>query len=132
MDEESQPQVGKDLVTYAQASRQLAEAHLGQRDWSGLPVQVEGLDLVLEPRYKHKCLSDFRWKEWYDEHGNRHAIDQPPPPKPSEFRRVNSWWNARYQVTIVVVKDKQGRAQFRLLFEDKLAFTIRTLDAAAV
>ena len=96
MGEESQPQVGKDLVTYAQASRQLAEAHLGQRDWSGLPVPVEGLDLVLEPRYKHKCLSDFRWKEWYDEHGNRHAIDPPPPPQPSEFRRVNSWWNARY------------------------------------
>jgi len=132
MGEESQLQVGKDLVTYAQASRQLAEAHLGQRDWSGLPVPVEGLDLVLEPRYKHKCLSDFRWKEWYDEHGNRHAIDPPPPPQPSEFRRVNSWWNARYQVIIVVVKDKQGHAQFRLLFEDRLAFTIRTLDAAAV
>jgi hypothetical protein len=132
MGEQKKLEIGKDLLTYAQASRQLAEAHLGQQDWSGLPVPVEGLDLVLEPRYKHKCLSDFRWKEWYDEHGNRHAIDQPPPPEPSEFRRVNSWWNVRYQATIMVFKDKQGRARFSAAFEDRLEFTIRTLDAAAV
>jgi hypothetical protein len=35
-------------------------------------------------------------------------------------------------LTILVVKDNQGRAQARVLFEDRLAFTIRTLDAAAV
>lgn len=132
MGDESQPQVGKDLLTYAQASRRLSEERLGQQDWSGLPVPVAGLDLVLEPRYKHKALSEFRWKECYDEQGVRHAIEQEPPPQPSEFRRVNSWWNARYQLTVLVVKDKQGRAQARVLFEDRLAFTIRTLDAAAV
>ena len=132
MGDEPQPQVGKDLLTYAQASRRLSEESLGQQDWSGLPVPVVGLNLVLEPRYKHKALSEFRWKECYDEHGVRQAIEQEPPPQPSEFRRVNSWWNARYQVTILVVKDKEGRAQARVLFEDRLAFTIRTLDAAAV
>ena len=132
MGDEPQPQVGKDLLTYAQASRRLSEERLGQQDWSGLPVPVVGLNLVLEPRYKHKALSEFRWKECYDEQGVRHTIEQEPPPQPSEFRRVNSWWNARYQVTILVVKDKQGRAQARVLFEDRLEFTIRTLEAAAV
>jgi hypothetical protein len=93
MGDESQPQVGKDLVTYAEASRRFAESHLGQQDWSGLPVPVAGLQLVLEPRYKHKALSEFRWKECYDENGVRHAIEEEPPPKPSEFKIVNSWWN---------------------------------------
>jgi hypothetical protein len=132
MAEESQPQVGKDLLTYAETSRHLAEIHLGQQDWSGVPVPVAGLKLVLEPRYKHKALSEFRWKECYDEQGVRHVFDEPPPPKESEFYTVNSWWNARYQLTIVVVKDKQGRAQSRVLFDDRLALTIRTLDAASV
>jgi hypothetical protein len=31
-----------------------------------------------------------------------------------------------------VLKDNEGRARFTVRFEDKLAFTIRTLDAAAV
>jgi hypothetical protein len=132
MGDESQPQVGKDLVTYAEASRRFAESHLGQQDWSGLPVPVAGLQLVLEPRYKHKALSEFRWKECYDENGVRHAIEEEPPPKPSEFKIVNSWWNERYQVTIGVAKDKQGRSQLRVWGEDRLAFTIRTLEAAAV
>jgi hypothetical protein len=127
-----QPQVGKDLLTYAQASCYLAEKHLGEGDWSGLPVPVAGLTLMLEPRYKHRALSEFRWKECYDEQGVRQVIEEPPPPTQSEFRTVNSWWNARYQVTIIVVKDRHGRARFRGLFDDKLALTIRTLDASAV
>ena len=131
MGEEVQPQIGKDLLTYAQASRALAESHLGKKDWSGIPVPGEGLTLVLEPRYKHAALSTFRWKEFYDEHGVRHAIEEPPTPELSEFRRVNSWWNERYQLTIVVIKDKQGRARFYPHGDDRLAFTIRTLDAAA-
>jgi len=32
----------------------------------------------------------------------------------------------------VVIKDKHGRVRFTISFEDRLAFTIRTLDAAAV
>ena len=131
MGDEKTLEIGKDLLTLAQASRQLAEAHLGQKDWSGMPVPVLGLHLVLEPRYKYKCLSDFRWAEWYDEHGNRHATEEPPPPEPSDIRVVNSWWNARYQVTIMVLHDKQGRARFTASFQDRLALTMRTLDAAA-
>ena len=132
MGEEAKLEVGKDLLTYAQASRHLAEAHVGQRDWSGLPIPVAGLALVLEPRYKHKALENFRWKECYDENGVRHAIPQEPPPPASEFRRVNSWWNTKYQVTVIVFQDKQGRARFSLVKEDRLSFTLRTLEAAAV
>jgi hypothetical protein len=97
-----------------------------------LPVPVAGLALVLEPRYKHKALEEYRWSECYDEEGNRHAIEQKPPPRASEFRTVNSWWNARYQVTVVVVQNPQGRARFRLSLDNRLAFTLRTLEASAV
>jgi hypothetical protein len=38
----------------------------------------------------------------------------------------------KYQVTIGVAKGKQGRSQLRVWGEDRLAFTIRTLEAAAV
>jgi hypothetical protein len=130
MGDEEKRQIGIDLLPLAEASRRLAGTHFAEQDWSGLPVPVPGLTLVLEPRYKHQGLSEFRWKECYDAEGVRHAIDEEPPAKPSEYRRVNSWWNDRYQLNIVVVKDKQGRARFSVLFEDRLAFTIRTMDAA--
>ena len=57
MGEEAKLEVGKDLVTLAQASRNLAESSIGRQDWSGLPIPVAGLRLVLEPRYKHKAMS---------------------------------------------------------------------------
>ena len=69
MGEEGQ-QVGKDLLTLDEASRYLAQSGVDRDDWSGLPVPVPGLSLVLEPRYKHKALAEFRWKECYDEQGN--------------------------------------------------------------
>jgi hypothetical protein len=130
MGEEAKREIGKDLLTCAQISRHLAETHLGQQDWSGLPVPVFGLKLVLEPRYKHKALSDFRWKECYDEEGVRHILDKEDEPKASEFSVVNSWWNAEYRMTIAVVKDRLGRAQLRVSLEDRLSFTLRTLQAS--
>ena len=45
---------------------------------------------VLEPRYKHQGLSEFRWKDCYDEAGVRQPIEEEPPPQPSEYRRVSS------------------------------------------
>jgi hypothetical protein len=48
--------VGVDLLTLAEASRSLARTQFAERDWSGLPVPVPGLSLVLEPRYKHQGL----------------------------------------------------------------------------
>jgi len=130
MGEENKRRIGVDLVPLSEASRQLAQAHWAERDWSGIPVPVPGFDLVLEPRYKHQGLSEFCWKECSDEDGVCQPIEQEPPSQPSVFRMVNSWWNAKYQVNIIVVKDKQGRARFTVRFEDRLAFAIRTLDAA--
>jgi hypothetical protein len=132
MGEETKQEIGKDLLTLDQAARHLAEASLDRKDWSGLPVPVPGLALVLEERYKHKCLEEFRWKECYDEDGVRQEIPDEVPPQPSEFRRVNSWWNARYQATIIVYHDKQGRPRVGVSPVDRLAFTFRTLEAAAV
>ena len=65
--------IGKDLVTLDQAVRMVAQERIGHQDWSGLPLPVPGLSLVLEPRYKHPGIADFRWKECYDEHGARSA-----------------------------------------------------------
>ena len=132
MGDEAKREVGKDLLTYAQLSRRLAETNIARQDWSGLPVPIAGLSLVLEPRYKNKALEEFRWQECYDENGVRQVLDEELPSPASEFTRVNSWWNSRYQLTIVVLQDKQGRARFSILVEDRLAFTIRTLEAAAV
>jgi hypothetical protein len=132
MGDEAKRKIGEDLLTYAQLSKHLAETHIAENDWSGLPVPVAGLQLVLEPRYKRKELSEFRWKEFYDEHGNRHALTDELLPAQTGLTRVNSWWNANYQFSVVIVHDEKGRAQVRLKFEDRLAFTIRTLEAASV
>jgi len=90
------------------------------------------LSLVLEERYRHKSIEDFRWKECYDEDGVRHELPEEPKPKPSELRRVNSWWNSTYQANVVVYHDMQGQARAGLLPQDRLAFAIRTLEAAVV
>lgn len=132
MGDEATLEVGKDLLTLDQAARQLAETSLARQDWSGVPLPIPGLSLVLEPRYKHKHMAEFRWKECYDENGIPQPIDEEPSPQPSEYRRVNSWWNSRYQSRVIVLHDKQGRARVGLDPEDRLSFTIRTLDAAVV
>jgi hypothetical protein len=131
MGEDAKKTIGTDLLSYSQLSQHLAKERISHKDWSGLPVPIAGLELVLEPRYKHAALSDFRWKECYDENGVRQTIQEPPPPQPSRYRRVNSWWNERYQLTVVVLKDKQGRASYNIAFRDRLAFTVRTMEASA-
>jgi len=132
MGEEAKLEVGKDLLPLDQAARALAQESLGRQDWSGIPVPVPGLSLVLEPRYKHKALETFRWKECYDENGTRHEIPGAPPPQASEFRRVNSCWNDKYQASIIVCQDKSGHARFIVEPQDILSFALRTLEAAAV
>ncbi len=133
MGNESTRQIGKDLLTYAEVSRHFAEASVAKQDWSGMPVPVVGLNLILEPRYKHKGLEEFRWKECYDENGVRHEIaEEEQPLQTTEFKKVNSWWSSRHQLTFIVFHDKQGRPRLSISTEDRLAFTIRTLEAAAV
>ena len=132
MGEETKPEIGKDLLTLDQTCRHLADSGLGNEDWSGLPVPVPGLSLVLEPRYKHKCLEEFRWAEWYDENGTRYEYPEESLGQSSDFTRVNSWWNSKFQANIIVFHDKQGRARFGAQPVDRLSFTLRTLDAAAV
>jgi hypothetical protein len=87
--------------------------------------------LVLEPRYKHKCLENFRWKECYHENGVREEVHDEPKQGPTQFRWINSWWNAKFQVNITVLRDHVGRARFTFSPADRLSFMIRTLDAAA-
>ena len=132
MGNESTRQIGKELLTYAEVSLHFAEASVAKQDWSGMPVPVVGLNLILEPRYKHKGLEEFRWKECYDENGVRQDIAEEPQPQPSPWKRINSWWSEKLQVTIVVFHDQQGRPQISFSPEDRPAFTIRTLEASAV
>jgi hypothetical protein len=132
MADEPKLEIGKDLLTYDQISRYIAQSSIENEDWSGMPVPVIGLKLVIEPRYKHKGLSDFQWDQYYDQDGLRHVVEKERRPKPSEFRTINSWWNAAYQTDIAVLQDKQGRAQLGLRLESRLSFTLRTLQAAAV
>ena len=131
MGEEKELVVGKDLITLSEASVHIAKSCLAEGDWSGMPVPVPELNLVLEPRYKHQGISDFRWSVCYDENGAEEKIEAPATPVPSEYRRVNSWWNSRYRLNVVVLKDKSGRARFTVDFVEPLAFVIRTMDAAA-
>jgi len=113
MGDEPKGLVSKDLLTLAEASRRLAETDADRQDWSGLPLPVPGLKLVLEPRYKHQAMSEFRWKECYDEEGVRHVIEEEPPPQVSEYTRVNSWWNANYQVNRYVFCQQTGFKLFK-------------------
>jgi len=126
MGEQKKLEIGKDLLTLAEASQRIAKDRLAEGDWSGMPIPVPELDLVLEPRYRHGGLSDFRWSVCYDENGVEAKIEPPAKPIPSEYRRVNSWWRSRYRLNIVVLKDGVGRARVTVEFVEPLAFIIRT------
>ncbi|MFZ4774577.1 MAG: hypothetical protein ACOYM3_04395, partial [Terrimicrobiaceae bacterium] len=130
---EASPELGdKGLLTLSEASRHVAEQRVGHKDWSGLPIPVPGLSLVLEPRYQHKGLESFRWKECYDENGVRQESPDEPMQELTEFRWINSWWNSRYQGYIKVAHSPEGRARVAFSPVDRLSLTLRTLDAASV
>ncbi len=132
MADENQTDSRQDLLSYDQISRHIADKSLQQRDWSGMPFPVLGLNLVIEPRYRHKHLVNFQWEQFYDEHGTRHIVERPPPSEPSEFRMVNAWWSATCRKTVAIFQNKQGRAHFRVRIEHPLLTTLQTLQASAV
>jgi hypothetical protein len=131
MGNEHSPQIGKDLVTLAEAVRHVAEVRLKEKDWSGMPLPVPGLDLVLEPRYKRQSIAEFRWEECYDENGNRISLEKPPVSEPSDYRTANSWWSERLKAKIYILKDSRGHVRLGGEIESPLLFTLRTLQAAA-
>jgi hypothetical protein len=123
--------IGKDLLTYSEAAEHLAKERIQGQDWSGIPMPVVGLDLILEPRYRHQGMAEFRWKECYDEEGNRHEFPQEPAPAASDYTKTNSWWSERLKLTIYILTNKEGRAHCRIKPMEKLSFTLMTLEAAA-
>jgi len=135
MGDESKLVVGKDLVTLAEATRRVAESRMAENDWSGMPLPVVGLQLVLEPRYRHQGISEFRWPVCYGQNGVPVPLEQEPGDQtsgPVEYRLVNSWWNAQYQATIRVCQDRQGRARCLAEAGERLSYALRTLQAAEV
>jgi hypothetical protein len=131
MGDTAKPVDRTDLVTLAEATRKLSEEFLGEQNWSGVPMPIMGHSLVLEPRYKLKIMEEFRWKEYFDENGVRYEIPAEPTPKPSGFKRVNSWWSARLQGRVSIYHDIQGNARAGYEPENRLHFTLRTMEASA-
>jgi hypothetical protein len=134
MGDEPKPVAGENLVTLAEATRTVAESRMAEKDWSGMPLPVPGLRLVLEPRYKHQRISEFRWPVCYDREGTAFPLDQDQKDNAggAEYWLVNSWWNARFQATIKVYQDKHGHARCLAEAEERLSLTLRTLQAAEV
>lgn len=123
---------GQSHLTLAQAARYVAERVMDTKDWSGLPIPVPGLQLVLEPRYNHQGLEDFQWNDYYDENGEKHSVEHDSPRAASDYRLVNSWWSSQLQVTIRVLRNKDGKARADVLLENRLSFALRTAEASMV
>ena len=93
---------------------------------------MPGLTLVLEPRYKHQALSEFQWKECYDEDGVRHGIEE---------ERHQSLPNIEGSIPGGATGIRSPSSCSRIsrvvpgsarLLREQVGFTIRTLDAATV
>lgn len=132
MGDETKLEVGKDLVTLAEASRLVAESRIANQDWSGMPLPVPGLELVVEPRYRHKDITEFRWEECYDEAGVRIPLTKESVSSGGEFRRINSWWSEQLKTRIIVYHDKQSRARVGVEVENGLWLALRTMEASVV
>ena len=108
MGDETKLKTDKQFVTLAEATRLLAESRIADNDWSGMPLPVPGLELVIEPRYRHQKITEFRWQEYFEEDGTRIPLNEEPKPvqSPAEYRLVNSWWSDRLRTKIMIYHDK--------------------------
>jgi hypothetical protein len=121
----------KELVTLAEATRLVAELRMANKDWSGMPLPVPGLDLVIEPRYRHQKITEFRWQDCFEEDGTRIPLNEEAVAQsPSAYRLVNSWWSDRLRTKIMVYQDKHGHARVGAETENTLWFALRTMEAA--
>jgi hypothetical protein len=91
------------------------------------------LELVIEPRYRHQKITEFRWQEYFEEDGTRIPLNEEPKPvqSPAEYRLVNSWWSDRLRTKIMIYHDKWGHARVGAESENGLWFALRTMEAAA-
>jgi hypothetical protein len=133
MGDETKLKTDKQFVTLAEATRLLAESRIADNDWSGMPLPVPGLELVIEPRYRHQKITEFRWQEYFEEDGTRIPLNEEPKPvqSPAEYRLVNSWWSDRLRTKIMIYHDKWGHARVGAESENGLWFALRTMEAAA-
>jgi hypothetical protein len=122
-----------ELVPLHELSRKLAEEYLPKKDWAGLPVPIPGLQLVLEPRYRHKALENFRWKSYFTGDGEEEVLETDPPPEketPGKWRLVNSWWNEKFSAEVLIFWNEESRVRYGLRPKSSLEFTMNTLQAS--
>jgi hypothetical protein len=120
----------KELVTLSEAARLVAKSRIAENDWSGMPLPIPGLDLVIEPRYRHQKITEFRWQECFEEDGTRIPLDEEHVQSFWDYRLVNSWWSDRLRTKIMVYQDKRGHARIGAVTENSLWFALRTMEAA--
>lgn len=94
--------------------QQIAEAH---GEWAGIPLPVEDLPLILEPRYPWAGL------------GQIHRSPEEKLPGDDEFEVVNHWYSTHRGVEVWVVR-REGRSHavmFPTYGAVRLQYVIKTL-----
>ncbi len=111
----------KQFYTASEVAQMLLGLAKERKHWSGIPLPVEGHELVIEPRSPYYSMRDFYKKP-------------EPEPKPDDelYQKINTWWSTRLQCDIYVYRSqKTGKSRFiPSLHRDRAVLFISTLHAS--
>lgn len=98
----------------------------GERsEWAGIPMPLEGMELVIEPKYTYAdglmAMNPVRRL------GER--ADAEPAEPSAEVRVRNTFWSTRFRCQIVVFEKADGRVSFLVGTANALAMQLHTLGA---
>lgn len=97
------------------------------KEWAGIPMPLEGEQLVVEPSYKFAALFNGDEEEPVD------VGDGQAGPRESEddlYRVVNMWHSRRHRSTVAVAQNGRGRAQHVFGLSKQIDLDLRTLGCS--
>lgn len=132
MSEQAQ-QEGNRLVTWREFARRINDPKVIEErgDWAGLCMPIEGMDLVLEPRYPYQGLGGDFWKR---EHESKEKKAKPEPEDDELWEVVNDWWSDRLRTAVIIIRNKAtGKLEWMTnLRRNQQAFLVNTMMASNV
>lgn len=93
-------------LTWDQVRTACNRAAMEQGEWAGAPIPIEGLRLIVEPRYPFRGLNGMHFGE-----------AQYPKAGDDSARAINSWYSRHHGATVVVWHDGDGRSKVSLIPE---------------
>lgn len=109
-------------ITWDDVRENINRAAMADGEWAGAPLPVEGLRLVVNPKYTYQKLNGVKLDD-----------DEPVEPVADDFKLRNQWRSKRLGGTVYIMEEQDGRITHSVLPDGagrRLMFAIHTLGAS--